>query len=135
MTYTWPTDEQMSQFAGSSEKDKPVTMLNLLKFHPNANYSDHPDEAPCSGKEAFARYEALVVPCFESYGARMIYSGNALATVIGPKEEQWDRVILVEYPSIQHMVDMLGSERYQSFVHHRAAATLDSRLLPMHTET
>ncbi|NQV22419.1 MAG: DUF1330 domain-containing protein [Rhodospirillales bacterium] len=69
----------------------------------------------------------------ESYGGRIVFSQNAKASVIGPDGENWDKVVLVEYANAQTLGEMLGSEKYQSIAHHRAAATEDSRLIPMQT--
>ena len=130
MKYTWPSDEQWESFQKAFSPSEKVIMLNLLKFRESADYRNFPNETPCSGREAFARYETHVIPCIESYGGRFIFSENAKGSVIGPEGENWDKVILVEYPSAQALGEMVASEKYQSFVHHRAAATEDSRLIP-----
>jgi hypothetical protein len=50
---------------------------------------------------------------------------NVAATVIGG--EDWDRMILVEYPSKQAFLEMSGNADYPSEI--RANALLDSRLI------
>ena len=51
--------------------------------------------------------------------------------VIGPVEERWDEVLLVEYPSVKAFLEMVNSDAYQSIVYHRTAALKDSRLIPI----
>ena len=124
-----PSAEQMHVFGERADTVGPVTMLNLLRYRDSADYSNYPHEAPCSGREAYRRYIAGVIPCVESLGGCVVFSGPALATVIGPDEEQWDDMLLVEYPSPQSLIDMRASERFQAIEHHRSAALDDSRLI------
>ena len=105
-------------------------MFNLLKFRAAADHSNSPNESACSGSEAFNRHEKHVAPLIESLGGRIVFFYDARGTVIGPQGEQWDRIILVEYPSPQTLGEMLVSEQYQSIGHHRVAAVEDSGLIP-----
>jgi uncharacterized protein (DUF1330 family) len=50
--------------------------------------------------------------------------------LIGPQDEKWDAVILVEYDSIEVFVNFVKSEAYQKITGHRKASLEDSRLLP-----
>lgn len=105
-------------------------MLNLLKFRATGDYSNFPDESACSGREAFNRYEKRVAPLIKSLGGRIVFSEGAKGTAIGSQGEQWDKIILVEYPSPQTLGEMLASEQYLSNGHHIAAAVENSRLIP-----
>jgi uncharacterized protein (DUF1330 family) len=49
--------------------------------------------------------------------------------VIGPEGEQWDDVLLVQYPSRRAFLTMVGRADYQQAVVHRRAALADSRLI------
>ncbi|MEM7469540.1 MAG: DUF1330 domain-containing protein, partial [Pseudomonadota bacterium] len=106
-------------------------MLNLLRFKGIADYPNHPNEATCSGAEAYQRYSERAVPLIEKFDARVVFSGPALASVIGPTDEHWDKVLLVEYPSIKTFIDMASSAEYAQFAYHRTAAVEDSRLIPI----
>lgn len=110
-TYIHPTKEQIAAIRDMAI-DGPVTMLNLLRFHPDGGY------------EAYARYGAAAAPFLERSGARVRYLGQVAATVIGG--EPWDLVILVEYPSSQAFLEMSGNPDYPATL--RAEALLDSRL-------
>ncbi len=110
-TYLHPAPEQLAAIQ-QLNVDGPIVMLNLLRF------------APSGGAEQYARYAAAANPYLERSGARLTYLGNVTATVIGG--EHWDRVILVEYPSTQAFLDMVGDPGYPSEI--RAGALFDSRL-------
>ena len=93
----------------------PIVMLNLLKFRPDG------------GAEEYANYGQQAAPFLRKAGASIRFLGGVAATVIGG--EEWDEVILVEYPSKQAFLDMTGDPEYPSDV--RANALVDSRLYCM----
>lgn len=103
--------EQISAIA-KMDLEGPVVMLNLLRF------------APDGGAEAYARYAEAAQPFLERVGASVRFMGNVAATVIGG--EEWDEVVLVEYPSKQAFLDMIGDPEYPHEI--RAGALVDSRL-------
>ena len=122
--------DQLSAAAAALPPDRPVVMLNLLRFHEHARYVED-RFPPCSGQEAyFERY----VPAFariapEFGGAEPAYVGAAGRLLVGPPEE-WDMVALVEYPSPAAMVALLRSPAYLSdAAPHRVAALADWRFL------
>lgn len=124
-----PGPERFKAFQSGRDTAGPVVMLNLLRFREQAEYPDDSAEEPCSGREAYRRYGALAFPLIEAVQARVIYRGAVQCSVIAPEGEEWDEIILVEYPSRAAMLDMLASEEYQAIVYHRTAALLDSRLI------
>lgn len=123
-----PTDEQMEALGTQLESGGSVTMLNLLKYREAADYAEFPDENACSGREAYGRYLKVVRPCLAAVGARIVFAGPVTATVIGPGDEVWDDMILVEYPTPQSLGEMRNSSEYQAIEHHRTAALANSRL-------
>lgn len=129
MNFTWPSAAQFDALQARADDPRPITMLNLLRYREQADYSGHPEASPCSGKAAYARYADAAIPCVASFGGRVVFGGAAHATVIGPDTEQWHDVLLVEYPNAQAFLDMAVSERYQAFAYHREAAIEDSRLV------
>jgi uncharacterized protein (DUF1330 family) len=46
-------------------------------------------------------------------------------------EDSWDLVVLVEYPTGQAFLDMIGSAEYQAIGHLRTEALLEGELHPM----
>ncbi|MEM7543039.1 MAG: DUF1330 domain-containing protein [Pseudomonadota bacterium] len=131
MGSVWASESQLQRFRDRVEMPGKITMLNLLRFREIANYTAADEAAPCSGITAYERYAALVFPLIKKLGGRIIVSGAALGTVVGPQDEEWDRMIIVEYPSIRVMLGMMSSQEYLSIAHHRTAALADSRLIPV----
>lgn len=131
MTNVLPTGDQFRAFLAGFPEGEPVVMLNLLRFRERAEYPDDFDASPCSGAEAYQCYGAGAVPRIASVGGRIVWAGDAHPSVIGPTDETWDLVALIEYPSRQAFADMLAQPEYQAVVPHRTAALADSRLVPM----
>lgn len=123
-----PTGQQLKAFA-SSDDGGAIAMLNLLRYRDEAAYAPESAQAPCSGRDAFRRYAKLSIACIEGVGGRVMYMGAALATVIGPVEEQWDDIFLVHYPSRRAFLDMIASPQYRAIAFHRTAALRDARLI------
>ena len=118
------------RFAGKGA----VTMLNLIRYRKTADYSDAGElkpDSPVSGEGAYRRYMKEVAPLLEKVGGELKFFGTTGEFLIGPTEEQWDAVLLVEYPSIERFVEMAQSQDYLAIAGHRTAALSDSRLLPM----
>lgn len=124
-----PSAAQFEAFLARVPADVLVVMLNLLRFRELAKYPAGFDATPCSGQEAYSRYGAVAAQRIASVGGRLLWARSALTTVIGPEDEEWDSVVLVEYPSKQAFVEMLGQPEYQAVSPHRTAALADSRLV------
>ena len=65
----------------------------------------------------------------EARGAGFIVYATAEQTVIGPADEEWDEMILVQYPSRAAFIDMITSADYLAAHVHREAGLADSRLV------
>lgn len=100
--------------------DGKLQMLNLLKFKETVEGTE------MTGYQQYQKYMAAAAPFLEKTNAKIIYSGNKLSSIIGPKEE-WDKVIIVEYNSKEEFINMITTKGYPS--HLREAALLDSRLI------
>jgi uncharacterized protein (DUF1330 family) len=128
-----PSDDQLQAFAALAEAEGPdpssIVMINLLRYRDEAAYPEGFDAAPCSGREAYARYGAVALPRIASVGGRILFMGAAEATVIGPSDECWDDAVLVEYPSRQSFLEMVSQPEYLAAAPHRTAALEDSRLI------
>lgn len=106
-------------------RDGPVVMLNLLKFRVTADYPEGSDEPAMSGAEAYARYqEAFVVTVGALSQAEVLYDGPAEQVFIGmggTPETDWDKVLLVRYPTRQHFLGMMADATYREALRHRYA--------------
>lgn len=110
--------------------NSPVFMLNLLRYKKDADYGE-PGDAPCSGRTA---YHERYVPVFRELaageGVKVTWLAAALARVVGPAEEQWDEVGVVEYPSFAAFRRIIESACYKAEAErHRLAALADWRLI------
>ena len=109
-----PNAEQFQQLAQSREKGT-VVMLNLLKFRHSAE-----GEAG-SGADAYRRYSEAAVRMVEERGGRVIWQGRADQVLIGDPSQDWDTVVLVEYPSRQRFIEMVSDHDYMKEHSHREA--------------
>jgi uncharacterized protein (DUF1330 family) len=118
-----PTADQVRALRDVPD-ERPITMVNLLKFREQARY-DEPGEAPCSGREAYARYKHAFT---ETVGvvsqARVVFSGPVQQVFIGQAgqpETDWDEVLVVRYPSRRHFLAMMADPTYREALRHRYA--------------
>jgi uncharacterized protein (DUF1330 family) len=121
-----PTKEQIQALL-DSDLEAPVVMLNLLKFAERAGDGDGAQ----SGRDSYTRYGDRVRSMLEQTGARILWQGRADSVVIGGDADEWDAVILVEYPSRKAFIDMTSSLKYQEVSKDRTAGLADSRLIAM----
>lgn len=127
-----PEDVQAAD--GVIPEDAPFFMLNLLRYREWADYGDRADVAPSSGREA---YHERYVPAFGKIAARVAadgirvsWAGAVLARVVGPTDERWDEIAIVEYPSFAAFRRVTESPEYEAeAAPHRTAALEDWRLI------
>lgn len=112
-----PNEAGLAAFAERSDEQGAVTMLNLLEF------------AGEGGRERYAEYGAAVAPLLDKAGARIVFAGEPGPVLLG--DQSWDMVLLVEYPSRQAFLDMIGSEAYQAIAHLRTEALTRGELHPL----
>lgn len=106
----------------------PLTLVNLLRFRTTAAYAGK-DSSTGTGAEAYDRYIADLLPAVERAKGRVIQYGNVAATLFAPQNEQWDAVLMIEYPSLEHFLQLLEDPQYIGAVPHREAALADTRAL------
>jgi uncharacterized protein (DUF1330 family) len=123
-----PTAEQMTTLVNSG-LDGPVVMLNLLKYAPKA--AGDAGSQGMSGADSYAKYGAEVQSKLAAVGGRLLWRGRADSVVIGSDADDWDEVLLVEYPSRAAFLQMVGQKEYEKTAEHRTNALVDSRLIAM----
>jgi len=123
--YVDPEREQFEAFK-KLPRDRPVMMLNFLRFRDRAAYEDGRD---VSGAEAYAAYGRESAPVFRRVGGEIIWRGIPEVTLIGPGDRHWDLVFIARYPSAGAFLEMVTDPQYREAVKHRTAAVLDSRLI------
>ena len=113
MPFIMPAQDQFKQLM-SLPDDGPVIMVNLLKLKPDG------------GAEKYRKYMHASAPFAKGVGGRVVFQGACRMAVIG--DDDWDEILVVEYPSIAAFIDMQRDKGYQAVVPLRTEALADSRL-------
>lgn len=124
-----PSPQQLERFAEQMPAGEPILMLNLLRFNSEAAYPVDSGQAPCSGKEAYARYSRTALHKVRAAGGDVQLMAEAQVALIAPEQEHWDEMLLVRYPSPEAFLAMLTDPEYRAATIHRTAALADSRLI------
>jgi uncharacterized protein (DUF1330 family) len=124
-----PSPAQRAQLEEEGAPGGSIVMLNLLRFRDLAEYEAGASGGGVTGREAYDRYSRAVIPLLLEVGGAPIWRGNARMSVIAPEGEEWDEVVLVQYPSRKAFLRMVRSRAYGAILHHRTAALRDSRLI------
>ena len=114
-----PNDQQMAGFLEEGE-DKPIFMVNLLKFKEKAVYPDK-RETDLTGEQAYAIYGQEIGKQLEKVGAKTIFSGKVSRLMLGEVEDLWDQVAIARYPNRKAMLDMISDPEYIKSAQHRVA--------------
>ena len=136
MRYVDFTREAFDLFK-SLPRDRPISMLNLLRFRERAEYeAGFAGALDCTGEEAYAAYSRAAWPTIKSTGARVVWRGRGEATLVGAPDEKWDLCLIVEYPDAGGFFKLVTNEDYRAnAAPHRRAALLDARLVRFEAET
>ena len=121
-------DPERDQFDAFKElpRDKPIMMLNLVRFREKAAYEDGRE---ATGAEAYAAYGKESGPIFLRVGGEIIWRGEPELMLIGPWDEHWDEIFVARYPAASAFLEMVTDSEYRIAVKHRQAAVEDSRLI------
>lgn len=126
-------DPDRAQFEAfkALDRDRPIEMLNLVRFRDRAAYPEGHDLAGAglSGAEAYASYGAETLPVLRRIGASIAWRGGFEAVLIGPAEEAWDEIFVARYPDAHAFLEMVTDPAYRRAVVHRQAAVATSRLI------
>ena len=114
-----PSEKQMKMFMDFPD-DKPIRMVNLLKFKTIAQYEDQ-RECDLTGEEAYSIYSSEVLEHLAKVGGKVIFSGKVRGLLLGEVEELWDTTAIAMYPSRKAMLEMISSPDYQASAVHREA--------------
>ena len=114
-----PNETQLKEF-NEQEEDKPIFMVNLLKFKKLAQYPDK-RETNLTGQEAYAIYGKEVVEHLAKVGGKPTFGGNVERLMLGEVEDLWDQVAIAMYPSRKAMLEMISDPDYIESAQHRVA--------------
>jgi hypothetical protein len=100
------------------EKDGPIYMVNLMKYHEVAQYDGADTEAaPISGREADDKYNPASV--LNKIGADMVFIGDVTGNYMG--SEDWDRIAVVRYATRKSFIEMQSRKDFgEKHVHKNA---------------
>jgi len=68
------------------------------------------------------RYYKNVQPFIAQAEAKIIWKGNVATTVIGDSQDQPDMILIVQYPSVDHFLQMANNPAYQKIAIDRTIA-------------
>ena len=128
-----PTEAALAAF-GALDQAAPIACLNLLAFREQAAYAaDDPEHgtaaAEVTGAEAYDRYGTVALGIITAVGGRVLLGAGVEQMFIGPAEAEWERAVLVFYPSRAAFAQMLARDDYRAAGRHRIAGLANTRLI------
>ena len=114
-----PTPDQIKEL-GEGGHDRPIYMVNLLKFKPKAEYEDG-RATDLTGQEAYGIYGQEVTAHLAKVGGKPVLGGQVTGLRLGVVEDLWDVVAIAMYPNRKAMLTMVMDPAYQKSAEHRAA--------------
>jgi uncharacterized protein (DUF1330 family) len=129
-TYIDPSPVNFQAFK-DLPRDRPINMLNLLRYRELAEYPAGHEHAGkgWSGRRAYEEYGHTSGAIFRRLGGRIIWRGTFETMVTGPEGERWDDAFIAHYPDAGAFFAMIKDPAYQQAVVNRTAALVDSRLV------
>ena len=103
-------------------------IINLLSYKEWAEYPQGTVTEKLTGSEAYERYSELSVPLVNKVGGVPMWRSDFGVNLIGPADEHWDELLIMQYPARSAFERMLSDPEYLAIVFHRTAAVNDSRL-------
>lgn len=103
----------------TGDDDSPVVMLNLLRFEPDG------------GREKYLEYLQMAEPILARFGAKILFGGDGLPVLTTGHGQEWDAVVLVQYPRRSAFKDMVADPEYQAAFQVGQAAIADIVLQPL----
>lgn len=100
--------------------NKPIYMVNLLKFKDKAEYKDG-RSTDLSGRDAYMIYGRAVTQLLPKFGGKGVFAADVTFLTLGQVEELWDEVAIAMYPNRRAMVDMSMSKEWREISVHRDA--------------
>jgi uncharacterized protein (DUF1330 family) len=106
-----PNQDQFAELANTPDEG-PVVMLNLLKFKARADGGG-------TGADAYRHYGDAALEMVEERGGRVLWAGRGDQILIGDPTQDWDQVVLVQYPSRAAFIEMVSRPEYHEAHTHR----------------
>jgi len=111
-------DYAMALATRAPEDDGPIYMVNLMKYHEVAQYTDDAGvDKPISGREADDRYNPSSI--LGKIGATIVFVADVVGNHVGT--EDWDRIAIVRYATRKSFIDMQTRKDFSEKHVHKAA--------------
>lgn len=114
-----PNEDQIKTFMEPGH-DKPVYMVNLLKYKKKAEYEDG-RETNLTGREAYKIYAGEVAEHLAAVGGKGVFGASVTQLTIGNVEDLWDDVAIAMYPNRKAMMEMSMLPDFAASSAHRTA--------------
>ncbi len=121
-------DKEYGKFLATRtpEEDGPIYMVNLMKYHEVAQYSeDGVVDHEISGREADDRYNPSSI--LNKIGATIVFAGDVTSNNVG--DEDWDRIAIVRYATRKSFIEMQSRKDFGDKHVHKAAGMLRTTLV------
>lgn len=116
-----------------ADDGRPFFMMNLMRYYDELRPDVALPKFQGSPQDANAHYEDQVIPLVLAAGGHPIFMGEVRGrNLIGhdPALDDWNRVVLVRYPSRRHFLDLLSDPAYGPLEPYKMAA-LNVLLVPV----
>jgi hypothetical protein len=78
---------------------QPFAVINLLLYKEWADYPPGTVAEKLTGEQAYERYSELSIPFVNKVGGVPMWRGTLGVNLIGPEDERWDEILIMQYPS------------------------------------
>ena len=99
------SNQDQFKILANNPNNKPFVMLNLLKFKGK------------EGRESYLRYLTEARSHSQGVGTKVLYFGKPKELLQGT--EDWDLLMLIEYPSRKAFLEMINNPDYQKAQEYR----------------
>jgi uncharacterized protein (DUF1330 family) len=113
--------EDLAAFMAEPEEG-PVVMINLLRFKKETDSGE-------SGAEVYARYAGNAGPFVAAVGGKLLWQGSPTHLIIGDGTDQWDKVLMVEYPTRAAFAQLVSNPEFQEVGKDRLSALEETVLI------
>ncbi|WP_162277527.1 DUF1330 domain-containing protein [Chitinophaga rupis] len=105
----------------------PVYIVSLLRYKEYADYGNAAGSGPCSGREIyFQRYVRAFKEITAAEQVTLFFLGRVLAGWMVPEGEQWDEVVVTQYPDLSSFRRITQSAEYLTMAKPHLDAALDN---------
>lgn len=121
--YGFENSEEVLDWLLNSDHEGPFHMVNMLKFHGEANYPEDYQGERGTGLDAQRRYTETIMNLVMQLGIRPVVRNQVIGSVgwLGENED-WDMITVNYYPDRESFFKLVRSETYKSAGLHKHAA-------------